>query len=399
MQGLLDAERQVGVGRRGRARAGGLDRLEHELVEAGIRLLDDGIGVERLLRRRQAAELGREELVARLADAHGRLEGLVLVLGVGAHREVQAAERRRARLGLRHAREARRGDVLEHVRRVLLRAGEDEGVVDHEARAARLEGDAALVLGLRRLRGIGERGPRRGLHDLERGARRAVGEVDLRRAREDPSPRGLHERVEPDDVALGLRGLDLDHALTLPELARLVEHLLPGPRCGVDAVLAVPEQLGVRGVRRGVQAVLVGPRLHGGGDRSLTDPLGLLLGEGQDPLRLGELAREDDVERGDVDRRVLGGQAAGELLALVVGVGRELLDPDPVAPFRLLVAVLHGGLERPAGSRGERVEVERRRPARASRTARGDDHGQHREHGDRYDPPPHEGASPPARDG
>jgi hypothetical protein len=115
-----------------------------------------------------------------------------------------------------------------------------------------------------------------------------------------------------------------------------------GHRPVAEHRLAVPEQARVA-VERG--AVLLpsycalsnGPAEH----LLLAADVGeLALLERRDPAGLAELGRPDDVHADEVDRGVLRRQAPDQLLALLVGVGRQALGLQDVGAARLGVAGL-----------------------------------------------------------
>ena len=189
-----------------------------------------------------------------------------------------------------------------------------------------LEGRTGLLLaggGHRRWRG---RGPGEAADDLGRRISRRG--VDLRGGVlagfdvADDLAAGRHDQgVDPDHVALVPVGLHPDHLVLA--LGRL-DHLVPGEarRGGVDAGrlrgrLAVPEQLGVGPERRRHELVVPVGRLQ----RALEDAVGegglVLLGERTEEAGVGELRDERRVEAHHVDRAVLGGQPADQLLPLV----------------------------------------------------------------------------------
>src|SRR6266487_2310474 len=78
-------------------------------------------------------------------------------------------------------------------------------------------------------------------------------------------------------------------------------------------------------------------------------------GPRQDPARLSELGFPRDVESQDVDRVVVRGHPADELLPLAVGCGGQLLVGDRIRVVALLVAVADRLL---GGARTVRVQVE-----------------------------------------
>ena len=118
-----------------------------------------------------------------------------------------------------------------------------------------------------------------------------------------------------------------------------VEHVLPRLGDVLDPVLAVPEQLGVRGERRGVERVLE----RGSLDHAVEGAVGHLLLEltlpWLEPAGVRELGGPDHVHPDDVDRGVLGAEAPDELLALAVSVRRQELERDRVLAVRLLRAL------------------------------------------------------------
>ena len=126
----------------------------------------------------------------------------------------------------------------------------------------------------------------------------------------------------------------------LGQLLRLADHLPPRRgRCG-HQIRAVPEQLGV-GVERGRDQLAVpgrGVERPGQGvafHRRLGRP-----GPRDDPPGLGELGLPRDVEAHDVHARVLRGQPAHQLLALLVRRARQLDVVDLVLAVGLLGAVV-----------------------------------------------------------
>ena len=268
------------------------------------------------------------------------------MLRVAAHAPVEAADRRLGGPVGVDLRIRRPGDLLEELRVAVLGARIDERVVDLERRVARLERDAVLVLLLGRQRRVGGLGVRELRDDLG-GADGGRAERDLVGAAQDLAAGGLHERVEPHGVALVGGALDLDPP-GLGQARRRVDQLVPRRRRLVDEVLAVPQQLRVGVRRRAVEPAVVGRGLERPRERPLAHLAGHVLGPRQDPLGLGELRGPDDVHAHEVDRGVLGGEAADERLALRVGVVAERVEDDPVAPVRLLRAPV-GGL--PEGAR------------------------------------------------
>ena len=97
-----------------------------------------------------------------------------------------------------------------------------------------------------------------------------------------------------------------------------------------DGGLAVPQQLGVGPERGRDQLVVPVHRLQ----RGIEDTLGQLgrvgLVEDAEEAGVGELGHERRVQAHQVDRAVLGGEAADELLALLRGVVGQGLDVDLV---------------------------------------------------------------------
>ncbi len=150
------------------------------------------------------------------------------------------------------------------------------------------------------------------------------------------------QRVEPDDDALVLRALDLDEVrlALLGQGDRVCDHLVPGRRRLRDEVGAVPEQLGVAVVRHRVELALPDRGVERAPSACPCSPPALLAPvHGQDPAGFGELGLPGDVEAEDVQRAVLRGQAADQLLALAVGAVRQLVVLDLV-----LAAALRGAV-------------------------------------------------------
>ena len=211
-----DHDRQVLVGRRQGPHRRGRQRLLDVLAER-VGLVEIRVVVERRERRRQTALDGVHLLVVAVAQAHGGVEGGVLVLRVAADREVDPADRHVGRLAFLHPRVGRPLEVLEHLGLVLLHRRVDERIVHLEGGGARLHGQPVVVLLLHRQRRVGGRGGGQPLHDGERVDRRLPHRWGVAGLVQDAPTRAGQQRVEPDGDALVLVALDLDEVrLALP---------------------------------------------------------------------------------------------------------------------------------------------------------------------------------------
>ena len=114
---------------------------------------------------------------------------------------------------------------------------------------------------------------------------------------------------------------------------------------GRHQVGAVPEELDVCVLRRGVELVLVPGGLQRAVERALFDLGPVLAGPLPDPVGAGELLRPGDVQAEQVHAAVLGGEPAHHLHPLVVGPARQHPVLDPVASLGLGVAAVDDLLE------------------------------------------------------
>ena len=200
----------------------------------------------------------------------------------------------------------------------------------------------------------------------------------LRVGRQHASSGAGQHGVEPDGRALVLRALDLDvMRLALPgQLDRVVDHLGPGDRRGLDQIGPVPQQLGVAEVGHRDELVVPDRRLQ----RRLQRPgLGLLLvaaGPRHDPLGLGELGRPRDVEHHDVDRAVTRSEPSDELLTLLIGGIGQYLIGDRVLSVTLCAA---GGNDLRGSARDIGVSIEIQRDRAGARVRAGAGGQQRRE--------------------
>jgi len=175
------------------------------------------------------------------------------------------------------------------------------------------------------------------------GADRDLG-VDALLGVVDDGPAGAgDERVDPDDVALVLVGLDADAPAVL---GRGVDDLVPGDRLAhvdaglLDEGLAVPEHLGVGPERERDELAVPGGRVDRSAERLwrpvavtaavLDRVLQVVRDRGEEP-GVGELSGVRRVDAHQVDAAVVRREPAGELDALLARVLREDLRRDRVA--------------------------------------------------------------------
>jgi hypothetical protein len=159
---------------------------------------------------------------------------------------------------------------------------------------------------------------------------------------------GGDQRVEPHDEALVAAALHHDLAFVAADLLGHLDHLVPRLRRRGHELLVVEEKLGVGGERRHPRLVLVLRSGEQGGDHAVLGDVLVRAGPGHDPAGLGELGGPVHVHADHVEVLVLGGQPAGDQLALLVGVSRQRDDLDPVLAVRLLGALGRRGVERSA---------------------------------------------------
>lgn len=131
----------------------------------------------------------------------------------------------------------------------------------------------------------------------------------------------------------------------IPQPLRHRDHLVPGGRRLGHQVLAVPQQLDVRVLRRGVELVLVPGGLQRPFEGAFLHLGAVLPGPFPDPVGAGELLGPGHVEAEHVHAVVLGREPAHHLHPLLVGLPRQNPVDDAVPPTRLGVAPVDHLLE------------------------------------------------------
>ena len=111
-------------------------------------------------------------------------------------------------------------------------------------------------------------------------------------------------RTKETDIELTL---NLDGSLLTQRLGYL-DHLIPGPRRARDPVRAIPQELRIGCKGRCPQATLVGGTLNRRGQAAFARLRGPELRPRENPARLGELRRPNNIHADEIDVPVRRGQ-------------------------------------------------------------------------------------------